>query len=151
MKIIYNNIIPFEGYSVMNICGVIFARKRFEPLDEVTINHEAIHTAQMKELGYLPFYIIYGVEYLINLINYPSAHKAYRNISFEKEAYEHEKDLEYLKNRKHYAQWKSEDKSNTCYVVKLPGTVKTDGLQEVQQDNWGSRLGYTTVWWWLCT
>lgn len=45
MKIIYNNIIPFEGYSAMNICGVIFARKRFEPLDDVTINHESIHTA----------------------------------------------------------------------------------------------------------
>lgn len=59
----------------------------------------------MKELGYLPFYIIYGIEYLINLINYPSAHKAYRAISFEKEAYEHEKDMDYLKNRKHYAEW----------------------------------------------
>ena len=104
---IYNNIIPFEGYKAMNLFGMIFARKKFKPLDEVTLNHEAIHTAQMKELLYIPFYILYSLEYIINLIKYPRPRDAYRNIRFEKEAYEHEADLEYLKNRKHYAEFRN--------------------------------------------
>ena len=37
---------------------------------------------------------------------YPFSHKAYRNISFEKEAYNNEKDLNYIKNRKIFAQWR---------------------------------------------
>lgn len=106
MKIIYNNIIPFEGYKAINLFGFVFARNKFKPLDDITINHEAIHTAQMRELLYIFFYLIYGVEYLINLVNYTTPNAAYRNISFEKEAYEHEGDMDYLKNRKHYAYWK---------------------------------------------
>jgi hypothetical protein len=51
----------------------------------------------MKELAFIFFYIIYFFEWLVRLfIN----KNAYRNISFEKEAYSNEKNLEYLKNRK---------------------------------------------------
>ena len=103
MKIIYNNIIPFKGYLAINLFGFLFARKdASRKLNEVDINHEAIHTAQMKELLYIPFYIWYLIEWLILLIKYRDSHKAYRNIRFEKEAYSHEKDLNYLKTRKHY-------------------------------------------------
>ena len=101
--IIYNNIIPFKGYKAINLFGLIFARK---PLNEVDINHESIHTAQMKELLYIPFYILYGVEYLIKLIKYRNGHKAYKNISFEREAYRYERDLEYLQHRRHYSQYR---------------------------------------------
>lgn len=106
MKIIYNYKIPFRGFKAINLFGVIFARKEYGKLSDVDINHEAIHTAQMKELGYLPFYLIYGVEYLYDLAKYRNSHKTYRSISFEKEAYEHQDDLQYLTNRKHYAQWR---------------------------------------------
>ena len=41
----------------------------------------------------------YGIEFLIRLIQYKNRHKAYRNISFEREAYANEKDLDYLKSR----------------------------------------------------
>lgn len=61
----------------------------------------------MKELLYIPFYIIYGVEYIAKIFKY-GFKGAYNNISFEKEAYEHERDLTYLKNRKHYAEWRAE-------------------------------------------
>lgn len=106
MKVIYNNIIPFKGFAAINLFGVLFARKGVK-LSDVLINHESIHTAQMKELAYIPFYLIYGIEYLYNLFKYKfDSHTAYRNISFEKEAYANEKDLEYLKTRKKYAQWK---------------------------------------------
>jgi len=67
--------------------------------DEVFINHERIHLRQQLELLILPFYIIYILEYLFRLLQYRDRYIAYRNISFEREAYKNEKDLNYLKNR----------------------------------------------------
>lgn len=110
MTVIENNIIPFKGFLAINLFGLFFVRKEYwvktsEARKKVTYNHEDIHTAQMKELLYLPFYVIYFLEWAARLfINGPK--KAYENISFEKEAYEHERDFEYLKNRKHFAQWR---------------------------------------------
>lgn len=106
MKIIYNNIIPFKGYCAMNLFGTIFARKDYGQLSDAILNHEAIHTAQMKELLYVPFYILYCAEYIINIFKYWNLDKAYRNISFEKEAYANEKDLNYLKTRHKFAEYK---------------------------------------------
>lgn len=107
MIIIKNNIIPFKGYKAMNFFGIIFLRKPYS-LSEIDINHEAIHTEQMKELAFIFFYIIYFLEWLIRLfIN----KNAYRNISFEKEAYSNENNLEYLKTRKHFAQWRKQEKA----------------------------------------
>ncbi len=100
MKIIYNKYLPPRGYIAINICGVIFARKEYNPLSCKISNHEAIHTAQMKELAYLIFYFWYGVEWIVRLCQYRNTKQAYYNISFEREAYKHEFDLGYLKNRK---------------------------------------------------
>ena len=101
MKIIENSLIPFKGFLAINIFGVIFIRKG-GVLNEVVLNHEQIHTAQMKELGYVGFYILYLIEWIIRLfIN----KNVYKSISFEKEAYENERNLDYLSNRRHYAQW----------------------------------------------
>lgn len=102
LLIIKNNIIPFKGYKAINLFGILFVRKEYE-LSKVDLNHEAIHTAQMKELLFIFFYIIYFFEWLVRLfIN----KNAYRSISFEKEAYSNEKNLEYLKNRKCFSQWR---------------------------------------------
>lgn len=100
MKIIYTTYFPLKGYAAINLLGVIFARKEFSPLSYKISNHEAIHTAQMKELVYLIFYIWYGVEWVVRLCQYRNTKQAYYNISFEREAYKHEFDLGYLKNRK---------------------------------------------------
>lgn len=100
MKIIKNKIIPFPGYKAINLFGVIFCRA---DLSEVDKNHESIHTKQMKEMLYIPFYLWYIVEYLIRLLGKGDA---YRNISFEQEAYSNEKDMNYLKNRKHFSWFK---------------------------------------------
>ena len=106
MKVIYNNIIPFPNYQCMNLFGILFARKNAK-IDDATLNHESIHTAQMKELLYVPFYLLYGAEWLVKFIkNGFKGHTAYRNLSFEKEAYNNEHDLNYLKTRQHYAEWK---------------------------------------------
>lgn len=103
MKIIYNNVIPFKGFAAMNLFGVIFARKSTKPLPERTLNHEAIHTAQMKELLWVGFYLCYLAEWVVRLF---MKGNAYRNISFEKEAYAHQGAKRYLTTRRHFAQWR---------------------------------------------
>ena len=47
----------------------------------------------------LPFFVIYLAEFLFGYIKYKNWNLAYRNISFEREAYANEKDLYYLKQR----------------------------------------------------
>jgi len=111
MKVVWNKLIPIKGFSAINLFGVLFARRdnmnyysqnrdRWNTL----VNHEAIHTAQMKELLYVGFYLLYFLEFLFRLLFYPRS--AYRGISFEKEAYKYENDLTYLDRRKHYSQWR---------------------------------------------
>ncbi|MCD8134819.1 MAG: hypothetical protein LUH01_02220 [Parabacteroides gordonii] len=105
MKIVYNKLIPFKGFSAINILGIVFARKEFKELSQKTINHETIHTAQMKEMAYIFFYIWYLVEWLVKLFRY-GRKGAYRNISFEREAYTNQYDYDYLSKRECYAWWK---------------------------------------------
>lgn len=101
MKIIYNTIIPPKGYRAINLFGVLFARKGAS-ITEVTLTHESIHTQQMKEMLYIPFYIWYVVEFLFKLLYYFNWKKAYRNISFEREAFYYQGESYYLYKRKHY-------------------------------------------------
>ena len=89
------------GKSYLAIClfGLIFSVR---PLNRYEYNHERIHAAQQKELLYLPFFLWYVIEWLVLLIRFRDGKKAYFNIRFEKEAYHHQDDLNYLKKRKHY-------------------------------------------------
>ena len=103
MKVIYNTILPPKSFKCINLFGVLFAR-RGTTLSDITLNHEAIHTAQMKEMGYIFFYIWYVIEWLVRLCYYQSGYTAYLNISFEREAYDKEEDLTYLDNRAWF-QW----------------------------------------------
>lgn len=68
--------------------------------DKILINHESIHIQQQKELLVIFFYLFYISEYLIRYFMYKNWYKAYRNISFENEAYFYENDLNFLKKRK---------------------------------------------------
>jgi hypothetical protein len=106
MKVIKSSIIPFKGFKAINLFGVVFHRKGTSPLTKVELNHEAIHTAQIKEWLYLPYYLVYVLNYLSNLLireKSSCAPSAYRGIGFEEEAYKHQDDLNYLKTRKLYA------------------------------------------------
>jgi hypothetical protein len=68
--------------------------------DKYILNHERIHLRQEVELFILPFYVLYLLNYFINLFIYRSHYKAYRNICFEREAYQNDKNLSYLVTRK---------------------------------------------------
>ena len=102
MRIVRNNIIPLKSYKAMSAWPFIFVRKEAE-VDDATLTHERIHGEQQKELLIVGFLLWYGLEYVIRLIRYLNFHKAYRMVSFEKEAYRHENDKDYLDSRKHYA------------------------------------------------
>jgi len=106
MRIIYNKILPAKGFAAINLFGVVFARKEYKPLSRRTENHEAIHTAQMKEMLYIGFYLWYLIEWVVLLFKYRNSKKAYMNIRFEKEAYANDNDLYYLDSRKRYS-WKN--------------------------------------------
>ena len=86
----------------LNLFGSIWARD-VSWIDRYVINHERIHTAQQRELLFLPFYIIYVLEWLARLCQYRDFNRAYLNISFEREAYAHGHDLSYLSRRRFYA------------------------------------------------
>ena len=65
----------------------------------VLLNHEKIHIRQQLEMLVLLFFVIYLTEFLIGYVKYRNWQLAYKNISFEREAYANEKDLCYLKQR----------------------------------------------------
>ena len=86
----------FRGITLFPF--IIISKSDFKP-NSVVINHEKIHIRQQLELLILPFFIWYGIEFLIKYMIFKDKHTAYRNISFEREAYENEKDFNYLKKR----------------------------------------------------
>lgn len=109
MRIILNSIIPFPGFLAINLFGFVFTRRdawerTSKERQAIVRTHEAIHTAQMRELWYVGFYIIYLLEWLYRLVFHTKT--AYRGISFEVEAYDHEREPEYLLKREKFAQWK---------------------------------------------
>ena len=115
MAIIRNRVIPFPGYKAINLFGVLFAKPNAR-IDEMTINHESIHSKQYKELltvglvlfiiiqliftpiwwlslllfltvGLSLFYVFYVLEWILKGFKY-------RGISFEREAYIWQGDVE---------------------------------------------------------
>lgn len=124
MKIIENSLIPFKGFTAINLFGVIFVRKGAS-INDKTVNHEQIHTKQIEEVmlvtwfiflfigwitsfkmfivWFFSYYIWYGIEFFIHYRKLKDWNKAYKNISFEKEAYHNANDLNYLTKRKRFA------------------------------------------------
>lgn len=100
MKIVKSTWFPFGGIKAVNICGIVFTKSNLKVLDQ---NHEEIHTAQMKEMLYIPFYLWYVIEYLVRyIISIFNNSDAYHSISLEQEAYANDNNLNYLNSRKHY-------------------------------------------------
>ncbi len=96
-------ITPYLPYSGITLFPFILLRKKDAPFGEVLLNHERIHLRQQLELLILPFYIWYLCSYLFYRFKGLSHHTAYRSILFEREAYAHEKDLDYLRKRRFWA------------------------------------------------
>ena len=126
MKKVYNIFIPAKGFRCLTVWPFIFVRleekRNYGERDEI---HESIHGKQQKEmlmcgaiigivmalhglgwwsLAALPlFFWWYVAEWLVRLAVCRNAFKAYKAISFECEAFEHQDDPAYLDTRMPFA------------------------------------------------
>lgn len=98
MILISKYIVP-KGYAGITLFPFVFVKHAHLKHNKVFVNHERIHLKQQLELLILPFFIWYGLEFLLRYLHYRNWHLAYRNISFEREAYQNEFNLQYLKKR----------------------------------------------------
>lgn len=96
--------LPVSG---MALFPFILLRQKDLSLSPTLMNHERIHLQQQLELLIFPFYIWYMIEYFFFRMKGKNHNVAYRSISFEKEAYQNENDMNYLKNRKRWAYLRS--------------------------------------------
>jgi hypothetical protein len=96
--IIAKYLIP-KGYRGMAVFPFVLVKYPSDKKNQVFVNHEKIHLRQQLELLIIPFFIWYLIEYVVRLFQYKNAGLAYQNISFEREAYGNEANVDYLKSR----------------------------------------------------
>lgn len=89
-----------KGYLGVTLFPFVFLKSFDLKKAKTLINHENIHLKQQLELLIVPFYIVYSLEFALRYIQFKNWKKAYRNISFEREAFCNEHDKHYLKTRK---------------------------------------------------
>lgn len=109
------------GFFIYTKCAEFFKKYRKGYLEEV-LRHEYTHILQQRELLFIIFYVIYLLNFIIMFIpqlfvelSKKEVYKSWGNfvwalgkafwgayllILFEKEAYRHEDEIEYNKNRK---------------------------------------------------
>ena len=93
--------VSFLWVDGMALFPFVLVRRRNPPL--WLLNHERIHLRQQLEMGLLPFYVWYLAEFLVHWLRCGNVQRAYRRISFEREAYANDENLDYLQNRKFWA------------------------------------------------
>ncbi|GAA3649121.1 hypothetical protein [Flavivirga jejuensis] len=98
MVLISKYLVP-KGYTGLTVFPFVFLRSKHLKKDAVLMNHEKIHLKQQLDMLIMPFYLMYAIEFLVRLFQYKTWDLAYRNISFEREAYANEVNLDYLKCR----------------------------------------------------
>lgn len=100
MIIVCQRLLKNTKISGITLFPFILLKKTEDRENDTLINHEKIHFYQQMELLVIPFYIWYLSEYYLKYLKYKNHEQAYRNISFEKEAYENDQDPDYLRKRK---------------------------------------------------
>ncbi len=95
-------IITFGFANGITLYPFVLFRKETK-LSGRLLNHEKIHLKQQVEMLVIFFYLWYVLEFLVRFAQYLQFTKAYYNISFEREAYCHESNKNYLEKRKWFA------------------------------------------------
>jgi hypothetical protein len=103
MLIIVSKYLIPKGYRGLTIFPFVVLGSKSDLHDKVLLNHEKIHIRQQLELLIVPFFVWYGLEFLIRLAILRNGKDAYRAICFEKEAFGNEKKLSYLSNKKFFS------------------------------------------------
>ena len=96
--IVFKYLVP-KGFRGFTFFPFVFLSEEKDKSNDSLLNHERIHIRQQLELLVIPFFLWYGIEFLVRMIQYKNRREAYYNISFERESYVNEKDLDYLKQR----------------------------------------------------
>ncbi|MBN9337746.1 MAG: hypothetical protein J0I88_07875 [Chryseobacterium sp.] len=103
MVIVCQRLLKNMKISGITLFPFIFVQRKEDSKNKILINHETIHIRQQLELLIVPFYIWYLSEYYLKYLKYRNPQLAYRNISFEREAYANDQNLDYLKKRKFWS------------------------------------------------
>lgn len=124
--VVYNNIFPLKRFTAMTILPFMFVRKdRAWAFNAIGERHEGTHIRQQLEMlvvgvviatvlaasgcGWLSllslplFFYWYGIEWLVRLCIYRNMTTAYKNVAFEREAYDNMYNITYLEQRDVFA------------------------------------------------
>jgi hypothetical protein len=103
MFLIVNKYLIPKGYRGLTAFTFVLVKYKSDKDNLIFVNHEKIHLRQQLELLVLPFFKLYILEYFVRLIQYRNRYLAYLNISFEREAYDKESDMAYLRKRSFFS------------------------------------------------
>lgn len=95
VKIRYNSSVPkLFGWDGITLYPFIFMTiSKHKAIKSRLLHHEWIHILQVRKHGFFRFYFSYIMQSFVNILKYRNLKEAYRNISFEKEAYLKEKKI----------------------------------------------------------
>ncbi len=99
MFVVVNKFILSRHFDGVVLWPFIVVKRADLKENKVFMNHERIHLKQQLEMLIIFFFVWYFFEYFIRFMKYGDSYKAYSRISFEREAYANEKNLEYRQNR----------------------------------------------------
>lgn len=102
MIFVSKHMVP-RGFIGITLYPFIFLKRKDLKHDSELINHEKIHLRQQRELLIVFFYLLYFTEWIVKLCIYRNPSLAYKNLSFEREAYLNESNLYYLETRKFWS------------------------------------------------
>lgn len=100
MVLICNFLLKNTKINGITLFPFILLKNSADRENPVLLNHEKIHLRQQMEMLIVFFYILYLGEYYFYLIKLKNPYLAYRSISFEREAYANESDMNYLNKKK---------------------------------------------------
>jgi len=93
-------VLKFLPVRALAIWPFILLQKREDKGNATLIHHERIHHIQQLELAWIGFFLAYLIHYTWNRLRRKLSHdQAYRAIIFEKEAFQHQDNLNYLSTR----------------------------------------------------
>ena len=92
-----------KGFVGITLYPFIFLKRKDLKHDAELINHEKIHLKQQQELLIIFFFLFYLIEWTVKFLKYRNKFLAYKNLSFEREAYHNQDNLYYLETRKIWA------------------------------------------------
>ena len=100
MIVLVNKFLLAKGFNGISLWPFVILKDKSFKNDPVLLNHEKIHLKQQAEMLLVFFYVWYAIEFCIRFLQYKNKFLAYRNISFEKEAYRNELNMNYIKDRR---------------------------------------------------